>query len=809
MKKRTSHRHTILTAVFFFIFATLSTAARVSDPSIGAETTTKGNISGVVIDKESKQPIPNVSVQIIGTQTGTSTDIDGTFIIKNVEEDIYKLQYSSIGYMRHIETNVRVVRNKTTMVKEIELNEQIVSGETVEVTASVFSSDNVSPVTNYHYSMEEIRRSPGATGDIFRAIETLPGVASSGGEFSAFSVRGGSPRDNIVVVDNIPFDKVSHFDGGTEEQEAQGGRFSIFTPGVIDEANFQAGGFSARYGGKNASFVDLKIKEGNRESATMNGTYDVLGWEFNYDGPSYLQGKTSLLFSARHQNFRTILDMTGQKDLGYPSFTDVLLKTTTELDSRNKISILGIYSPEFFERTIDNVYEIDDQKYDNQLARSSDTKSLLGLNWRTLTGTSSVLENAVYYRGNTADFRRSNSYVYPYNGIVPKKEDAHVRDDYYKYTSDEDEIGIRSQFTYTPTSVSSIAVGIQANNTAFSYSAKQIMAETLFVYDRNDFRPNPAEKFIILDPAFINSTLSTSKSTGAAFAEYTYSPNEVLKFIPSVRYEYNGFNEKSYISPRFSASYFISDKTKLSAATGVYYQPVELRTISLDVRNAKLKNERSIHYIVGVTTYLTDDVKFTAEFYHKDLNDLIVKTDRTTDLRKNSGTGQARGIDFGLVKKFTDKWYGQMNYSYSSSRRDNHDGLPEYNSDFDQPHIFNVLFGYELNSEWSFSTKWKFATGRPKDSYVLNANVFNDPGMMRYSKEITGNNTERLPDFHTWNVRADYRKQLGDVAIVAFLDILNLYNRLNVNEERFIETTGTIDPKGFQILPSFGLKLEF
>ncbi|MFB3056427.1 MAG: TonB-dependent receptor plug domain-containing protein, partial [Ignavibacteriaceae bacterium] len=108
---------------------------------------------------------------------------------------------------------------------------------------------------------------------------------SSGGEFSAFSVRGGSPKENIILIDNIPFGKVTHFNGGSEEQEAQGGRFSIFAPGLIEEANFQAGGFSAIYGGKFSSFLDLKIKEGNTENPTVDGRIDVLGWEVNYDGP--------------------------------------------------------------------------------------------------------------------------------------------------------------------------------------------------------------------------------------------------------------------------------------------------------------------------------------------------------------------------------------------------------------------------------------------------------------------------------------------------------------------------------------------
>ena len=90
-------------------------------------------------------------------------------------------------------------------------------------------------------------------------METLPGVSTSGGEFSAFSVRGGSPEENMILIDNIPFDKVSHFSGGsTEEQDKQGGRFSIFAPDLIEEARFQGGGFSAVYGGKLASFLDIE-----------------------------------------------------------------------------------------------------------------------------------------------------------------------------------------------------------------------------------------------------------------------------------------------------------------------------------------------------------------------------------------------------------------------------------------------------------------------------------------------------------------------------------------------------------------------
>ena len=66
-----------------------------------------------------------------------------------------------------------------------------------------------------------------------------------------------------------------------------------------------------------------------------------------------------------------------------------------------------------------------------------------------------------------------------------------------------------------------------------------------------------------------------------------------------------------------------------------------------------------------------------------------------------------------------------------------------------------------------------------------------------------------ISNFHTFNVRVDYRKQFGRLALVSFLDVVNLYGHLNVNEDRFLEITGEEDSRGFTILPTAGLKIEF
>ena len=368
--------------------------------------TLPGSIEGRCVDRVSQRPIPNANVKILGLESGTSTDHDGRFVFDRVKEDVYKLAFSHVGFHPFVETDVRVIRGKITDIEDIELIPSVIKGDEVVVSAGLFDDDPSAPVSNTVYGREQIKRTPGSAGDILRAIEALPGVSTSGGEFSAFSVRGGSPKDNIILVDNIPFDKVTHFNGGSEEQDKLGGRFSIFTPGLIEEARFQAGGFSPLYGGKFSSLLEMNIREGNPRTPTANVRYDLLGWETNYDGPIGLHKKTSLVFSARHQDFTRILELTGQEEFGSPRFTDLIFKTTTELSERHKVSFLSIYAPEKYDRTTQDVFESEDFAQ-SDLTDLDEQKLLVGLSWRALIGSSGFAKSSVYLRRRTETYRQA------------------------------------------------------------------------------------------------------------------------------------------------------------------------------------------------------------------------------------------------------------------------------------------------------------------------------------------------------------------------------------------------------------------
>ena len=170
-----------------------------------------GIIKGKIIDAKTKHPLIGANVMLYGTDLGSASDINGLYEIKNVPEDVYKLEIKYLGYNTHIEPDIRVTRGKIFYVKDIELTESMIVGDEVTITSGYFNDSKNLPVSNYTYSKEEIVRAPGSAGDIFKAIESLPGVSTSGGEFSAFSVRGGTPKDNIILIDNIPFANISHF----------------------------------------------------------------------------------------------------------------------------------------------------------------------------------------------------------------------------------------------------------------------------------------------------------------------------------------------------------------------------------------------------------------------------------------------------------------------------------------------------------------------------------------------------------------------------------------------------------------------
>lgn len=188
---------------------------------------------------------------------------------------------------------------------------------------------------------------------------------------------------------------------------------------------------------------------------------------------------------------------------------------------------------------------------------------------------------------------------------------------------------------------------------------------------------------------------------------------------------------------------------------------------------------------------------------------MVVRANRSNFAMNNQGEGWTSGIDVLFLKRFTDNYYAQITYSFSVSKRNDNDGLGEYNSPYSEPHIFNILGGYQVNKKLFISAKWTYATGKPKHKFIVHENIFDNPNRMRYSQEITERYGDRLTPFHMLDVRVEYRQPIYCMALVTYLDLGNLYNRFNATEDRFSELSGEERSLGFGFVPTFGFKLEF
>lgn len=779
-----------------------------------AATPGTGMVQGQIEDAVTRRPVGGAVIRLVrGAATAGSgqSDAQGRFVFTDVPEGVYAVEVDAPGHMKAVQADVRVLLNKAAAVSFSLVQVQDKALEEVVVSARSVSDNPLSTPNTILMDREEIRRNPGSAGDVFRALDMLPGVVATG-EFSNFTVRGNGPRDNLITVDGLPFDKVTHFDQGLGGQDdiAGGGRYSIFAPNLIDTAKFSPGGWRAYEGGKFGSLLELEVAEGNSASSTIGTQIDFGGFEAGYDGPSYVADNTDVLFSARNFDFSTLFDAIGDNDNGVPRLTDVIFKSVTQLNPEHRVEVLAIHAAEADYRSTQHVL-VSENYEDTSLVNSEQDSNLLGVTWRWSPGDSVQLRNALYFRNS--DKTGSQGEAFPdLAGSNPTLATTPVRTDILRVAEKETEYGWRSDFSTVLPNRGIVSAGLRVARVELEFDRRLAGDWIRYVYDASDDRPDPSQQFIVLTPAGINSQLNAEATQYTAYADYSH-PFGPVTVIPGVRFERDNFSEESLVSPRLSATWQINPTTRAWMGAGVYYQAPRYLELAADPANARLENERSTQASLGFAHYLQDDLRFTAEAYHQRLSNLLVFDDRTTEAGANIGKGTTSGIDLLLSKRMSNGWSAAATYSYSRARRDDRLGEGEYASDSDRPHSVGLIAAWEPSDRWTFSAKWRYASGVPTDAFVRHSDVLagtSYPYLLRYSQEITSTNTQRLSPFHSLTVRADYHRRFGPVNMTAFIDVLNVYGRENATALDWDERRGVSVVEGLdESLPFLGVKFEY
>lgn len=734
-------------------------------PTLLLAQSSTGSISGEMRDNVTQQPLPFANIVVQGTNIGTVTNDQGYFNIKNVAGGTYALRATMIGYRTAVRSDVVVLPKRNTTVN-IDLASSAIEVEGVSVTADYFQKPQETTVSFKSLLPEEIRRSPGSAEDIFRVMQSLPGVATAGGKSAQLIVRGGSPDENLTLLDNVEIYNPIHFARTGESM----GIISIINPSLLKEVDFMTGGFPAKYGDKMSSVFEMSMKDGNKEMMNSDLNANLGGFGAMMDGPVFDKG--SMVLSVRRGFFDMLTSLMNKP--AAPRYYDAVGKLTYDLDSRNRISVIGFYYLDQISREGTTQGMSEQPKYD--YITRDDYGSASGLNWRWLVSSN-------IFMLTTASFTSNG-----WNTLQGTISDRGLKGDDIR----ENEYSLKSEATYQAFRTLEIKVGgmvklIDSRHRAWTPEdttrSGQLIAATSISYN-----PNMTEK-------------------PSVFLQTTFRPVSFLSLSGGVRYDYFAFNKEGNVSPRISAALHLTEKTSLNAAIGTFYQTPATYQIALDPVNQLLKSSRAEHYIVGIEHRLGDDSKATVEVYHKELTNVIVGSD-TSNVLTNRGSGYAEGIEFSIQKKLTDGIVGSASYSYSVSQRRDAGSLPLYDFEYDRPHIFNFLMGMEMGNGWQIGAKFQYASGSP---YTPIAGIAKKGGV--YYVVDGAVNSARYPEYHKLDFRVDKKIYFDTWNLTAYLDLWNVYNRTNVLAYSYkVDTNGLLSTStrlDFGILPILGVTAQF
>ncbi|MDR9410753.1 MAG: TonB-dependent receptor, partial [Balneolaceae bacterium] len=248
------------------------------------------SIQGLITDSETGEPLygANVILELTedDTRRGTSADSDGFYSIGSIEPGTWIVRISFIGYVAEQDTiSLRRGEDRsinTALDPDDAMMDEVVVSESTGAAMRDEGRQRITPV--------DMTRVPSpATGDLVTYLQTLPGVVAMGDRGGQFFIRGGTPSQNMALVDGAMIYKPAHIVGF----------YSPFPSSLVSGADFYAGGFGPRYTGRLSSVLDIQMRHGDREQYKGSGSISPFAAEVMAEGP-ISKGESSFVFSMRN-----------------------------------------------------------------------------------------------------------------------------------------------------------------------------------------------------------------------------------------------------------------------------------------------------------------------------------------------------------------------------------------------------------------------------------------------------------------------------------------------------------------------------
>ena len=722
-----------------------------------------GVIKGRVFNSKTNEGVPFATVQIWGTTIGAITDYDGNFSFTGIKPGYIELRASSVGFKPFISSAIMVTNSNQVNI-EVPLEENIVGIGEVVIKASPFIKRIETPVSARIIGIDEIDKNPGGNRDISKVIQSFPGVASTPAFRNDVIVRGGGPNENRFYIDNVEIPYLNHF----STQGASGGPVGIINVDFVQSVDFLSGAFPASKGNALSSILNFTFIDGNKEKLKYRATLGASDLGLTIDGPA---GKNStLLLSARRSYLQFLFNALGLPF--FPNYTDFQFKYRVRLDEKNELTVIGLGAKDDFKLNLkanETEYQRFILDYIPVQEQYSYTTGIVYKHFRKKGFDTWVLSRNYL-----------NNSQYKYTGNI-EADTNKVLD----YLSGEGEIKARFERTIIGDKGLKISFGTGYEYAHYRNSTYRLiytgLVENEINYDTN------------LKLGKFNAFGQVSKS----YLE------EKLKLSFGVRTDFNTWsksmsNPLTQLSPRFSASYSLTDKLNVNFNIGRYFQlpPYTALGYSSNTgvflnKDNNLKYIQSDHLVAGLELIPTENIQVTLEGFYKNYSKYPFSVrDQVPLSSKSAGygifgdeeltsvsDGRAYGIELlGRLKEFRQT---NLVFSYTYVRSEFRDlnsvWIP---SSWDNRHLLNVTATRKFKKNWDMGFKWRFVGGAPYTPYDLEKSAvkaawdLQGQGYLDYSRF----NTERLKAFHQLDLRIDKQFFLKGWSLMLYADVQNVYN---------------------------------
>ncbi len=695
------------------------------------------NINGFVFDKSTNEALIGATV-FTSNEYGVVTDKAGYFSF-SVPLNADTLIISFVGYatqkiLIQDGSNINIYLEAGLEIEEVMVRNEFVSRPEIGVN---------------RIQIKQIKNLPMLFGetDIIKSFQQMPGVQSGGEGKSELYVRGGSPDQNLILLDNVPLYYVSHF----------GGFFSIFNADIINDVILIKGGFPARYGSRLSSVLDITMRDGNMNSFGMQGTIGLLSTKIAIEAPIIKQ-KSSFVVSAR-SSLLPIFRLIGS-GLNY-SFYDINAKANFIINNKNHIFF------SFYTGT---------DKVKTNLGENNFSVTQQNVNWGNIMGSlrlnqiwsNSLFSNLILY--NTK-YRYKTHYSYQSN--VDSISKSYSND----LLSAINDYGLNYNFHHSINNNLKFKYGLQSILHKFNPNDEVVKQSGTGIESINksyNSEINAFENAIYIE-SHVNTAL-ISANIGLRYVNYIQSSNVFNSIEPRVTLSYNLTDNFSF---KYGYSYMQQFVHLLSySGTGLpsdYWMPSTLN----------IKPENSHQNAAGFSWLMADkQINFTTEMYYKTMDNLIAFSPGSSlsghlsnweGLVEKGGKGKNYGLEFFFQKTQgkTTGWTG-LTISRSTRQFNNLNNSNTYFFKFDRLIDFSFVMVHNIKPGISLSGTWTYGSGYPV-TLASEMYQFENKDVFVYDEK----NSYRMNPYHRLDLGVNFTKKTNWGERVWNISILNVYNRHN------------------------------